>query len=619
MLSGGTTVSKTRVYFLAGLALVFFAVYTIRLFYLQVINEEFYQRRATQVSQRSIPIYAQRGEIFDRSYDTPLVSNIDSFAIDIIPGEIPGKERDALFKKLSAYLKVPVDEIQRRIPAAYYDLFQPIEIKSGISLETITYLAEHLDEFPGLTWHNKPIRNYVEKESLAHVLGYVGNITREELQVLYNQGYSYGSVLGKSGIEKQYDFLLRGRDGKQFRTVDVMGRKVGEALVEDDPPVMGKNIVLTVDRDIQKLCEKALGRRSGAVVVTKPSTGEILALVSYPSFDPNIFYDTGNTDAFRQLSLDTGYPFLNRTIQSQYVPASTFKIIMTTAAIEEEVIPLTKTILCPGFFNYGDRVFRCHKHQGHGSLALFGALAESCDVYFYTIGAEYLGIERIVDFSRRYGLGELTGIDIPGESAGILPSPSWKSKVYNSRWQGGDTVNMAIGQGYLTVTPIQMANVVSMIVNEGTVYKPHLLKEVRDPVTGDVIQEVKPEVLGSSTIRPSTFQAVKKAMRQVITEGTAKVVITTGATTVAGKTGTGEVGQENHWHSWFVAYAPFEGNNMDEKIVVVVLVEAVNDWEWWGPKAANIILHGIFSKMNYEEVRASLNTWYLRAESHGER
>jgi penicillin-binding protein 2 len=512
-----------------------------------------------------------------------------------------------------------VDEIKRRIPPSYTDLYQPVEIKSGISLETITYLAEHLEDFPGVTWRSKPIRNYVEKETLAHVLGYVGDITREELQVLYNQGYSYGSVLGKSGIEKQYDMLLRGRDGKEFRTVDVRGRKVGDALVQEEPPVLGSNIVLTIDRNIQKLCEKALGPRIGTVLVTRPSTGEILALVSYPSFDPTLFYDTGTTEAFRQLSLNTQFPFLNRAIQSHYVPASTYKIIMTTAIVEEEVIPLSKTIHCPGYFNYGDRVFRCYKHSGHGHLALFGAMAESCDVYYYTMGAEYLGIERIVDFSRRFGLGELTGIDIPGEIAGILPSPGWKTRIYNDRWQGGDTVNMSIGQGFLGVTPIQMANVVSMIVNEGTVYKPHLLKEVRDPVTGDVIEDIKPEVLATSTIRPSTFQAVQRAMRQVITEGTARVVITTNAAVTAGKTGTGEVGLENNWHSWFVAYAPFDSSNPDDKIVLVVLVEAANEWEWWAPKAANIILHGIFSHMSYEEVRGNLHTWYLRADSQGER
>ncbi|MDR1317880.1 MAG: penicillin-binding protein 2 [Spirochaetales bacterium] len=619
MRADDTSLSKNRIYFFAACIIALFTVYLIHLFNLQVVNEEVYQERATQVTQRSVPIYAQRGEIFDRHYDTPIVSNIDSFAIDVIPGEIPSGEKENIIKRLAEYLGLTVSEINRKIPPSYSDLYQPIEIKNGISLETITYLAEHLEDFPGVTWHSKPIRNYVEKETLAHVLGYVGDITREEIQVLYNQGYSYGSVLGKSGIEKQYDFLLRGKDGKEFRTVDVRGRRVGEAILEDEPPVLGSSIVLTIDRHIQRLCEKALGQRSGAIVVTKPATGEILALVSYPSFDPNLFYDTSNTEAFRQLSLNTQFPFLNRAIQSQYPPASAYKIIMTTAIVEEEVIPLNKTILCPGYLNYGDRVFRCHKQSGHGALALFSALAESCDVYYYTVGAEYLGIERIVDFSRRFGLGEPTGIDIPGEISGTLPSPSWVSKTYNSRWQGGDTVNMSIGQGYLGVTPIQMANVVSMIVNEGAVYKPHLLKEVRDPLTGDILEEIKPEILSTSAIRPSTFETVQKAMRQVITEGTARVVITTKATSVAGKTGTGEAGFDDRWHSWFVAYAPFEEDaKPEDRIVLVVLVEAANDWEWWGPKASNIILDGIFSDKTYEEVMGSLRAWYLRVENPGD-
>jgi len=612
-------VSRTRIFVLGGIIGGVFSLFMLYLVNLQILNGELYQKRATQVTQRSIPIYAQRGEIYDRNYDVPIVSNIDSFAVDIIPGEIPSGSRTKIYQQLAAYLNISIDDIRKKIPPNYEELFQPIEIKSGISLETITYLAEHIDDFVGVTWHNKPIRNYVEKESLAHVLGYVGDITREELQVLYNKGYSYGSVLGKSGIEKQYDLILRGADGKQFRTVDVRGRKVGEALMDEEPPTLGKNIVLTIDRNIQRLCEKALGNRIGTILVLKPQTGEILALVSYPTYDPNLFYESNGFQMFRDLTLDTSYPFLNRAIQSQYVPASTFKIIMSTAIIEEDAFPINKTVLCTGSLDYGDRVFRCHKHSGHGPLSLYEALAESCDVYYYTVGAEHLGIERMVDYSQKFGLGEKSGIDLPGEIGGTLPSPSWKKRIFNSRWVGGDTVNMTIGQGYLLVTPIQMANAVSLIVNEGRAYKPHLLKEVRDPVSGELIDAQKPELLFSSTIRPSSFQRVKEAMRKVITSGTANVVITTDSVQVAGKTGTGEIGVDNHYHSWFVSYAPYDDKNPKEKIVLVALVEAVNDWEWWAPKASNIILHGIFSNMTYEEVLGNMNLWYLKASSQGER
>jgi penicillin-binding protein 2 len=613
------TISKSRVIAIGGVIGAVFFIYALYLYNLQVLNTETYRKRATQVTQRSVPIYAQRGEIYDRNYDVPIVSNIDSFAVDIIPGEIPAAEKPVLYEKLAAYLNITVDEIRRKIPPNFSDLFQPIEIKSGISLETIVYLAEHINDYPGVTWHNKPIRNYVEKESLAHVLGYVGDITREELQVLYNQGYSFGSVLGKTGIEKQYDPILRGSDGKQFRTVDARGRKVGEALMDEIPPDLGKHLVLTIDRHIQELCEKALGNRIGTVIAMKPATGEILALVSHPTYDPNIFYVSDSGRTFRELSLDTTYPFLNRAIQSQYVPASAFKIVMTAAIVEEEVFPLNKTVFCSGSHQVGDRVFRCHKRSGHGALSLYDAFAESCDVYYYTLGNDHLGVERIVDFSRKFGLGERTGIDIPGEISGTLPTPAWKHRVFNSRWVGGDTVNMSIGQGFLMVTPLQMANIVSLVVNEGVVYKPHLVKEIRDPVSGALIESIKPEILFNSTIRNSTFKHVQEAMRKVITTGTAKVVITTKAVQVAGKTGTGEIGIENHYHSWFAAYAPFDSTGAEDKIVLVVLVEAVNEWEWWAPKASNIIMHGIFSKMTYEEVAGSLNTWYLRAESQGER
>ncbi|MFQ3619936.1 MAG: penicillin-binding protein 2 [Spirochaetales bacterium] len=606
--------------FVLGISIsVILAFYLLYLFKLQVIQGEFYQERATSFTQRSIPIYAQRGEIYDRNYDVPLVTNIDSFAVDIIPAEVPSQDREVIYAKLASYLKVPLEEIRKRIPPSLETLYQPIEIKSRVSLETLSYLAENLDEFPGVTWHNKPIRNYTEGKSLSHVLGYVGDITREELQVLFNQGYSYGSVLGKAGIERQYDLILRGEDGKQFRTVDVKGRRVGEALWQDVPPVLGKSLVLTLDRKIQKLCEAALGNRVGSAVVLKPSTGEILALVSNPSYDPNLFYDEQGSAAFRELSQDSRFPFLNRTIQAAYVPASTFKIVLTTAAIEEEAIPMHKTINCTGRYTLGDRTFLCHRKTGHGPLDLFNALAESCNVFFYTLGNEYLGVEKIVEYAQRFGLGEKTGIDLPGEVTGVVPSPAWKKRVYNSRWVGGDTVNLSIGQGQVLVTPLQMANLVAMVVNGGTVYKPHLVKEIRDPLTGKIIEEIKPEVLTVSPIRESTFRLVRDALRRTVTHGTPKAVITTKAVQAAGKTGTGEVGLEDRWHSWFVAYAPYNEEDPREKIVLVVQVEAVNDWEWWAPKAANIILQGIFADMSYQEVLQSMNLWYLRADSGGER
>ena len=600
---------KSRTIALGVLVSLVFALLLGQLFYLQVIRGWEFKRRARAVVRRELPIPAQRGEIFDRHYDFPLVVNQDSFAVDLIPAEVPAGSRTELFERVAAALGITVEDIENKVPPRFYHLYQPIEVKGGVGFETVAYLAEHLAEFPGVAWHNKPIRNYLAMHSLSHVIGYVGDINREEIQVLYNQGYSFGTVLGKSGVEKQYDLLLRGKDGKRFRTVDVREKYLKGKPEEDIPPEPGKNLVLTIDRRIQLLCEKALGERIGSVVVLKPSNGEILAMVSYPYYDANLFFTEKGAREFTRLSLDPTFPFINRAIQSSYPPASTFKVIMSTALVEEEVFPLTREITCTGEIFYGDRVFHCHSKVGHGALDFFGGLAQSCDVYFYTVGDE-LGIERIVYYSREFGLGAPSGIDLPGEAPGFLPTPEWKQRTQAMIWLGGDTLNTSIGQGYLLVTPIQMANVIAMIANEGRVFRPHVLREVRDPQTGDLIEEVEPEILRVSPIRRETFQTVQKAMRLVITEGTAKVVLTTDAVELAGKTGTGEAGFEDRWHSWFAAYAPFTTDDPEERVVVVVMVEAANEWEWWAPKAANVIFQGIFADQTYEEAVETLKPWW---------
>ena len=454
---------------------------------------------------------------------------------------------------------------------------------------------------------------------MAHVVGYVGDITREELQVLYNKGYSFGSVLGKSGIEKQYDAILRGRDGKRFQTVDVRERYLQKRPEEDLPPEPGKDLVLTIDRRIQTLCEKALGPRIGSAVVLKPATGEILAMVSYPCFDANLFFTSQAAAEFKRLSLEPSFPFLNRAIQSAYPPGSAFKVVMTAAVVEEEAFPLTRKVTCTGQIQYGDRIFRCHERKtGHGPLDLFGGLAQSCDVYFYTVG-DILGVERIVYYARDFGFGQPAGVDLPGEVGGFLPTPEWKQRVHHMKWLGGDTLNLSIGQGFLTVTPLQLANMAAMVVNEGKLYRPYLLAQVRDPVTGAVVQQTKPEVLHVSAIRKESFRLVQQAMRKVITEGTARVVITTKATQAAGKTGTAEVGYENRWHSWFVAYAPYQTEQPEERVVVAVMVEAENEWEWWAPKATDVILQGIFARQSFEEAVETLKPWwYLQQKRRAE-
>ncbi len=602
---------KSRLLVLFLVVIVFLLFFIVYLFNLQVLNNLKYQNRARDVSMRLIPIPAQRGEIYDRNLDLPLVINVDSFAVNIIPGDLDDDELDTTVRKLSSLLNVQYDDLRKKIPASYRYLYQPVELKGNVNLRYVTYIAEHKDQFPAITWNSKPIRNYAFPGSITHILGYVGNITVEEYQVLYNKGYTLNSQIGKSGIEKEYDSLLRGKDGKKIKTVDVKGRKIESGRMEDVPPVNGSTLVLTIDRHIQKLAEEALGERMGSVVVLKPATGEILAMVSYPWFDPNIFYTPEAKAYYRKLALDPKHPFLNRAIQSAYAPASTFKVIMTTADLEEKSFSPEKSVTCNGSIRVGDRIFNCYKKEGHGPLILHEALEQSCDVYFYTLGLEYLGIDIIADYARRFGYGNYTGIDLPGEIKGLVPTPSWKEKTFNSKWVGGDTVNTSIGQGFLNVTPIQMANMVAMTVNKGVIYKPHVLKAVLDPVTGKIIKEIKPEVLTTSGISKESFETVQKYMRGVITDGTAKVVITTKAVDIAGKTGTGEVGLEDRWNAWFAANGPY-GAPPEDQVVVITMVEATNKWEWWAVRAANIIFQGIFAGETYNEAIDSLHWGWLR-------
>jgi penicillin-binding protein 2 len=607
-------VSRLRIAGFIALIAIVPMVYAGHLFSLQVVDNYVYANRARQVARRSIALPAQRGEIYDRNYDVPVATNRDSFALYVNPANIPQGQDAALLESLAAEMDISLELLREKVPPELYDTYREIEVAAGLTFAEIARFAERSSRFPGVSWKSKPIRSYPLAESMSHILGYVGRITPEELQVLFNRGYTADSVVGKAGVEQQFDEVLRGQPGRQFRTVDAQGRQIREG--DTVPPENGKTLVLTVDRRIQALVEEALGPRIGSAVVLKPNSGEILAMASYPRYDPNIFAEDDSAERFSRLSLDPRSPFLNRSIQSAAAPASTFKIIMTTAVMNEEAFPLDATVTCTGFRRYGNRVFPCWYEYGHGPVDIYDGLAQSCNIFFYTMGSDYLGPELIIDYAARMGFGQITGIDLPGEVRGLVPTPAWKEQTYNTRWVGGDTVNMSIGQGYMLVTPLQLANAVAGIVNNGVVYEPSVLREVRDSVSGEVLERKEPEVLRNLELRPGTYREVKRAMRRVITDGTAEVVITTNASDVAGKTGTGQTGLgEESLHSWFVAYAPYNGNP-SEQVVVVVMVDGRNEWEWWAPKAANVILHGIFEDLDFEEAVQDLKEgprglWYL--------
>ncbi len=592
---------KIRLVFLGFLILSVFLGFSIHLFNLQIVENIIWEGRAKAVSSRSEPLLAQRGLIWDRNVDEPLAMNIDSFAVYITPAEIKPLTPETLAGVLAAVLGINAEDITAKIPSSWTNSWNPVEIKDGVSYQTIVHLAESSEDYPGVGWSSKPYRWYNDVGSISHVMGFVGDITVEELQLLYNQGYENTANLGKTGVEKTFDSLLRGKEGRIYRTVDVKGRSQNDR--EDVvPPENGLDIVLTIDRNIQDLAEKALGPRKGSLIVLKPSTGEILAMVSYPSFDPNKFAEEGPV-SFGKLSLNTDFPFLNRAIQSGYAPASTFKIVMMAALLGERAVDPDMTVDCKGVMTLGNREFWCWKKSGHGPLNLKEALENSCNIYFGTVGVEYLGIDTISKYARAFGLGSVTGLELDGELKGIVPGKNWKEEVHHTPWTGGDTLNASIGQGFLSVTPLQMADVVAGIVNNGTIYRPRLLKEVRQPGTGAILEKMEPEVLRTiDLLENEDYEFIQEAMRGVITEGTGVWAIYTDSVEVAGKTGTGEIGLDDRWHDWFVAYGPYQTENPEDRVVVVTMAEASDSYDWWAPKATDIVFEGIYGHRTYEEV-----------------
>ena len=588
------------------------AVYLFKLFSMQVVQGQNYRTQSKKISSTVKEIPAQRGEIYDRNSDQALAVNIDSFAVDITLGEIPDEKYNTVLSRLASQLEVSRSFIDSKIKDVPRYSFRAVEVKSNVSFQTITMIAENLVDLPGVSWRAKPVRSYLVTGSFCHILGYLGKITKDQLNVRYNMHdndskriYNENSIIGQSGIESQYDEILQGEPGRESRTVDAKGRFVSTAPVVI-PPKMGNNLVLTIDRSIQELAEKALGERYGSAVVLKPSTGEILAMASYPSYDANVITSGENTSETRRILNDPRKPMLNRAVEGTYPPASTFKVIMSAAMLQEGTFDPLKKVECNGFIEYGNRVFKCHIGiPGHGKLDLKNGLAQSCNVYFWTIGREALGIERISKYARTFGYGQETEIDLPSQARGLVPTPQWKERTFHEKWLGGDTLNASIGQSYTLVTPLHVANMMAMVVNKGVIYKPHILKIAYDPATKDITKELKPEILHKADIDASVWEELQTDLRYTVTNGSAQWPLRNKVVQITGKTGTAEVGLNNRWHSWFVAYAPFDAPPEDA-VVVCVSVEATNEWEWWAPYASNIIFQGIFAKQTYEEAIETL-------------
>lgn len=575
--------------FLYFLVLVFF-VLCLRLFQLQIINKQYFKEVSKENCIQILFQQAPRGAILDRRGEV-LADNRSAFSLLFSPLNLSDSDIEKSVDKINNILGEDKNKenfiqkisFQKRYPFTYSCLMR------NIGRKKMFQFAEEKPNISGINIQTETVRFYPRKNFASHVLGYIGEINSNELLKRRDE-CRQGNVVGKIGLEKVYDSELRGIEGGKQIEINALGREL--RVVREITPAKGKTLMLTIDNRLQILAENALGDASGAVVILDPRNGEVLSLVSKPDFDSNIFTVPLNIKEWNNLFTSIEYPLLNRAIQAQYPPGSVFKILVTLAALEEEKINLNDTVFCKGFLTCGkeERVFRCWKREGHGRQNLLQAVANSCDVYFYEMGLK-LGVRNISDYSKKFGLGEKTGIDLPSEKKGLVPSPEWKKKKIGDSWFDGDTLNFSIGQGYLLVTPLQMTNAVCAVVNGGKLYRPYVVKKVFDD-KNNLIREIKPYKIRDIKISDSTLKFIKKSLKETVEKGTGRGAYVENLS-VGGKTGTAE-NPHGENHAWFICFTPVE----EPQLVVCVFVEHGGSGGAVAAPVARKILQGAISFLN---------------------
>jgi penicillin-binding protein 2 len=551
---------KQRLNWLLIFIVICFSILVISLWYLQMIKGEEFKERAVENCIRALVEDAPRGRIYDRQ-EKLLVTNRPAVVVSIIPAEVDDLEK--LSERLSRIIGISPEEISQIVKNYRENPFKPVKILDDCNTKKIIEIEERKDELKGVVLEVKPRRDYLYHDFAAHSLGYVGEIDKEELQQFGNPKFQGGDIIGKAGLEKYYDDILRGEKGGKEVEVDALGQEIATLLYQK--PVPGKDLVLTIDRDLQLYGENLLFGKKGSIIVSDPNSGEILALVNRPSFSPNIFANGISSSDWQRLSSDADYPLTNRSVQGVYSPGSIFKVVTAIVALEEGVTDRKRKIYCSGSFELADQVFICWRETGHGSLSIVDGIAHSCNIYFYTLGKD-LGIERFNKYLQKFGLGEKTGIDLPAEAIGTIPSAQWKKREVKEIWFPGDTINLSIGQGYLLLTPLQVHNLITTIATEGEVYKLHLAKKIIS-VDGNTVEEIKPEIYRKVDFSSDTFKIIKEGLRQTILKGTGwRVNIKELA--VAGKTGTAQ-NPQGETHAWFIGFAPYE----DPEICITIFLE----------------------------------------------
>ena len=576
---------ERRVRVVALLVVLVFGGFVVRLFHLQVVEGEILRQRSQKNSIRQVDLDAPRGEVLDRE-GRVIATWRPSRALRVIPNDLGDRART--FAALSQLLGIPGAELDAQAgPSSGLARFRPVTLVEDLDWQRLARIESHGYALAGIETFEQPRRFYPAGKLAAHLLGTLGEIQAGQLQKEQYSSYRQGEVIGQTGLEARYETHLRGSFGRRDVVVDAAGREIEE--LRELPPALGGRAVLALDRDLQEEAEAGFRdvpegepERMGAAVAIDVRTGDVLALASFPTYDPNVFASRIDNDTWRGLTGDEWKPLRNRAIQNHYPPGSTHKAVMAAAALQEGVISTNTRVFCPGYYYFGGRRFGCWKKEGHGSVGVIQALQRSCDVFFYTVGVQ-LGIDRIAKHARSFGLGDLTGIDLPGEVTGIVPSSEWKLRRFKEKWYPGETVSAAIGQSYNLYTPLQLAVSYAAIANGGRVVKPRLLLRLEDR-DGKTVQEFAPEQRGQSTVSAQNLAIVREGLTAVVelpggTGGRARVP----GVRVAGKTGTvqvvsldrvrglkeSQVPARFRDHAWFGAFAPAEA----PEIAVAVFVE----------------------------------------------
>lgn len=550
-------------------------VIIIRMWNLQITEGESFKKEADNNRIRTILEPSIRGNIFDRN-GLIIAFNRPSFTAQLVLEDIPKNlNREQLIQKVCTILDISPETVSvkvKSIPKQLY--FQPIVLKKNLERGTLAYLEEHKEELPGVEIKLEHRRFYPFGTVASHLIGYIGEASQSNIDKF--SYLKYGALVGKSGVEKYFDRTIRGEYGWRKVVKDSLGREKGELNSLSKKPERGKDISLTVDLPLQIYAEGLLGDRRGSIVAMNPKNGDILIMASHPSFDPNLFTAGLSTKEWRGLFNDTNHPMQNRAIQSQYPSGSVFKIVTAIAALNEGLINEDYSVICNGSMYFGNRNFLCWKKEGHGSVDIYRGIMNSCNVFFYNLGKR-LDVNTLARYSRYFGLGEKTGVELPFEERGLVPDSEWKLKFLKKPWIKSETLFMAIGQGYLLVTPLQLARMVAGVANDGGMINPDVIYS--HGKQSNNLEPLKKEI----HVKKEVFDIVKKGLINVVNGGTGWRAKVNGIT-IAGKTGTaqvtsiqtaknlkakGEFSADLKDHAWFVAFAPAE----DPQIVLSILVE----------------------------------------------